>query len=149
MATSTKPAICSPPADLFGTGAQFERIPFRSKEDVYCMPKELALPIPPSNSSNSVKPIRCLPSKPHLPGGLSVDLNSLETGKQSCGNLEALEDRDASREDNIIISGIDLSSFLKEVRGESVVERFMREENVIERIWGGALEIMEGEIEIL
>lgn len=74
-----------------------------------------------------------------------MDLNSSDTRKRSCGNLKDLRDGGGCGG----VPGVDIGEIMDEVTGECVFERFMREEGVVERIWGGVSETVEGETESL
>jgi len=53
--------------------------------------------------------------------------------------------RTKGKKERIIVFGVDIGEFLEVVRGESVLQRFMREESVIERILEGPLESTGGD----
>lgn len=126
MAASTK--LCTPLLDLAGTGSTFDSIPFRSKHHIYKMPNELALPF----SSIKLPPITrvtsptktCRPSK-------SSKIPDPNPPKENFAEVVGHEDTHLKQK--VMVSGVDLDEFAEVQTGESVYERFMREESLAER----------------
>lgn len=139
---------CTSSIDLKGIGSTFDNIAFRSKDHIYRMPKDLALPCSPPmpayapptclqatlltlySSAIAIQPATKKSDLPPLSG--TPPLKPCKPGQVE----ELTEDESCLVDETLNVFGVDLREYIELQRGESVYEKFMREEGLIESLWG-------------
>jgi len=147
--------------DLTGIGSTFDNIPFRSRDRIYRMPKELAFPRSPPTPSYA--PPNCIQANLLiLHSSVTAVKSSTKTSNHpSLSGSPPLKPRKQdqlklSENENCLLGekrnvfGVDLRDYLETQRGKSVYEKFMREEGLNEKLWRlGQEKVKEGGLDDL
>ncbi|KAL2075193.1 hypothetical protein VTL71DRAFT_135 [Oculimacula yallundae] len=122
--------------DILGAGSQFDNVPSCLKSCSYPTSQDL---VPSSSSSGTISGISIVKTpdkKLHQTSSSKINTSdSLGTIDSSCERLTEMSADDGLGIGEVTVSGVKIGGFLEGARNESVHERFMREESVVERLW--------------